>query len=48
MSFIWLFDREDTWGFWVMIGKRQSLIWGCKEEEKREFYAVQGLCQQHW
>lgn len=42
MSFIWLFDREDTWVFRVMIAKRQSLIWGCKEEKRENFMLFRG------
>ena len=35
--------EENMWGFRVLIDKRNSLIWGFKEEEKRErFYGVLG------
>ena len=32
--FLWLFDRESSWIFTVLLGKRKGLNWGCKDEGK--------------
>jgi len=27
-------ESSGDLGFWLLIGKRKGMIWGCKEEEK--------------